>query len=309
MVGDLPGQAVYARLGRQLAGVIHLGLAVVPPEQDVPPVEERQIPAGPALLVRHRPQRAQRSVESAPLPVAGVALGERAVDREGDLVDAGVNQPDGLRLTQGQSVGARVEIGPREPLLDVLAHLHGTFVQERLAVVEEVDPREARTGLVDHAREEIEVEHAGLPGPRDPGLGRAAGLEAGDVARRGALDVEAGGQRAGVDRPDAGRRVAGQRQLEGAVAAEPGAARVEVGPQAPNRRGVPDLRERLCPRVAQHALHVRVGAAADHAPVAREHERAPGPGATEAGGEMIQRHRPAACRGLRRGGAAAQHSS
>ena len=68
-------------------------------------------------------------------------------------------------------------------------------MEERLAVVEEIDAHERRAGLVDDAAEEIEVEHAGLAGAGDAGLGRAAGLGARDVAGRRALDVEPRGQR------------------------------------------------------------------------------------------------------------------
>ncbi len=85
-------------------------------------------------------------------------------------------------------------------LLDVRAHLDGALVQEGLAVVEEVDAPERGPGLVDDAREEIEVEHARLARSRDAGLRRAARLEAGDVAGRGALDIEAAGNRRHVER-------------------------------------------------------------------------------------------------------------
>ena len=73
-----------------------------------------------------------------------VALGGRAVDRERDLVDARVHQPSHLLLGERQAVGARVEIDVRELRLDVLAHLDRALVQERLAVVEEVDAAERR---------------------------------------------------------------------------------------------------------------------------------------------------------------------
>ena len=49
-------------------------------------------------------------------------------------------------------------------------------MQERLAVVEEVDANERGAGFVDHAPEEIEVEHAGLTRAGDAGFRRAARL-------------------------------------------------------------------------------------------------------------------------------------
>ena len=72
-------------------------------------------------------------------------------------------------------------------------------MQKGFAVVEEVDPAERRPDFVDHAAEQIEVEHAGLARARDAGFGRAARLGARDVARRGALDEHAPGQRSGVE--------------------------------------------------------------------------------------------------------------
>ena len=44
------------------------------------------------------------------------------------------------------------------------------------------------------------------------------------------------------------------------------------------------------PRVAEDALAVGIGAAADQAAVAEQHHGAPRPGAGEAGGEIVQRH-------------------
>src|SRR5262249_33619219 len=95
-----------------------------------------------------------------------------------------------LLFREGESVGARIEIHVREVRLDVCAHLDGALVEERLAVVEEIDPDERRPRLVDDLAEHVEVQHAGLPRPRDAGLWRAAGLIAGDVARGRALYIE-----------------------------------------------------------------------------------------------------------------------
>ena len=86
-------------------------------------------------------------VEFPPLPVLLVARLRRAVDGEGDLVDAGVHEAAGLLLAKRQAVGARVEIDVREVRLDVLAHLDRALVQERFAVVEEVDASERRARL------------------------------------------------------------------------------------------------------------------------------------------------------------------
>ena len=87
----------------------------------------------------------------------------------------------------------------RELRLDVFAHLDGALVQERLAVIEEVDAPERRPRFVDHLREQIEVEHAGLARARDAGLRRAHRLVARNVAGGGALDIEAAGNRADVE--------------------------------------------------------------------------------------------------------------
>ena len=122
-----------------------------------------------------------------------------------------MDELSGPLYTQRQAVGARVQVHLRKPLLDVLAHLDRPLVQEGFAIVEEVDPRERGSGFVDHPGEEIEIEHPRLPRPRDPGLGRAAGLEAGNIARRRALDVEPRGKRPGVEWTDGGRGIVGQR--------------------------------------------------------------------------------------------------
>ena len=188
VIGQLPAQAVDADLGREAPRQVHLGVAVVPGEQDVAPVEERQVPAGPPFLVRHRAKVGERDVELPALAVLDVALLGRAVDRERHLVDAGVHEAPRLRLGERQAVGARVEVDVREMRLDVLAHLDGALVEERLAVVEEVDAAERRPDFVDHPLEEVEVQHAGLAGVRDAGFRRAARLRARDVAGRRALD-------------------------------------------------------------------------------------------------------------------------
>ena len=208
-------QSIDAELDGEPPRLVHLLVRVVPVEEDVAPVELRHVAAGRGLLVGHRAQVGDRQVELAALPVAHVGLLRGAVDREGHLVDARVDQPPRFFLVEGQAVGAGVEVDVRELRLDVLAHLDGALVQERLAVVEEVDPAERRAGLVDHPREQVEVEHAGLAGPGDAGLGRAAGLETRDVAGGGALDVEPAGQR----RRRAGRAPAPRRRRPAAASA------------------------------------------------------------------------------------------
>ena len=95
-----------------------------------------------ALLVDHRGEVRDRLLEVAALAVLHVALRRRAVDREGHLVDARVHEASRPLLGEGEAVGARVQVDVRELRLDVLAHLDGALVQERLAVVEEVDAPE-----------------------------------------------------------------------------------------------------------------------------------------------------------------------
>src|SRR6516165_2650247 len=118
----------------------------------------------------------------------------------------------------------------RKPRLDVLAHLDGLFVQERLAVIEEIDPAERGSDLVYDAAEEIEVEHPRLTRPGDPGLGRAAGLRARNVAGRCAFDVHAVGIGSSIKRANDRRLIFTERPLQRAVAAEFRSAGVEVLP-------------------------------------------------------------------------------
>src|SRR5438093_5308840 len=101
-----------------------------------------------------------------------------------------MHEPARLYLGQGKAVRAGVEIDVREVRLDVLAHLDGALVKERLAVVEEIDAHERRTRLVYDPPEQIEVEHPGLPRARDAGFRSAARLLARDVARGRAFDVQ-----------------------------------------------------------------------------------------------------------------------
>ena len=169
-----------------------------------------------------------RDVELPALAVLDVAVLGRAVDREGHLVDARVDQPPRLGFGERQAVGARVEVDVRKMGLDVLAHLDGALVEERLAVVEEVDPAERRPDFVDHSLEDIEVQHAGLARLRDAGFRRAARLRARDVAGRRALDEHPRRERTRVERSNGGRLVLLQRPLERAVAAELRAPGVQV---------------------------------------------------------------------------------
>ena len=223
-------------VGGHLPRALHLLVAVVPGEEDVAPVEDGHVAARLPLLVRHRAQVGDGDVEAPALPVALVRLLRRAVDRERHLVDARVHEAPRRLLLERQAVGAGVEVDVRELRLHVLAHLDGPLVQERLAVIEEVDAPERRPRFVDHPREEIDVEHAGLARARDAGLRRAAGLEARDVARGRALDVEARGLRRHVETALRRRLALRQRQLQRAVAAERRPAAVQVLAQRGNRR-------------------------------------------------------------------------
>ena len=65
---------------------------------------------------------------------------------------------------------------------------------------------------------------------------------------------------------------------------EPPAFR-SVAQRGDDRAG-PDVRDRRGARVAEHALAVRIGAAADHPAVAQHDQRAPRPGALETGREV-----------------------
>src|SRR5574339_1181385 len=73
MVGHFPTQAIDANFRGYLPRQVHLLVAVVPLEQDVAPVQERQVATGLPLLVDHRPQVGNRDVETAALTVLGVA--------------------------------------------------------------------------------------------------------------------------------------------------------------------------------------------------------------------------------------------
>ena len=129
-------------------------------------------------------------------------------------------------------------------------------------------------GFVDDAREQIEVEHAGLARARDAGFRRAARLGARDVAGGRALDVHARRAAAPASSGALRRRlVLLERQLQRAVAAELRAAGVQVRAQRGDGRSPVQTRATDAgPRVAEHALAVRIRAAADDAPVAEHHE-------------------------------------
>ena len=224
-----------------------------------------------------------RDVEAAALPVLDVAGLRGAVDGKGHLVDAGVDQAPGLLLGERKAVGARIDVDVRKAGLDVLAHLHGALVQERLAVVEEVDPLERGAGLVDGAAEQLEIEHAGLARARDAGLRRAHGLVARDVTGGRALDVHLRGQRPGVHRPDGGAAsfFSGSLREQSPQNFDPPAlssSRSRVIVPSP-----PYVLERGGPHVAQYAPGVRIGAATDDPPVAEHDQRGPWPASTESG--------------------------
>ncbi len=201
-----------------------------------------------------------------------------------------MDQPPGRRVVERQAVRARVEVDVREAGFDVLAHLDGALVQKRLAVIEKVDSDQRRPGFVHHPREQVEIQHAGLARFRDARLGRAASLRARDVARGRALDIHAAGELPHLQRSNDRRLFACQRQLERTVAAEPGPAGVEVCSQRGQRLSRPDGRDAGPSRIAQHAMSIRIRAAAHHAAVAEHHQRAPRPGARKPRGQIIQGH-------------------
>ena len=53
MVGDLPAEAIHADLGGHGPRQIHLLVAVVPFEKDVPPVQKRKVASGTPFFVNH----------------------------------------------------------------------------------------------------------------------------------------------------------------------------------------------------------------------------------------------------------------
>ena len=291
MVGELPAQSVDAEILCELSGALHLGVTVVPDEQDVAPVQKRQVAAGAPLLVSHRAEVVNRDVELAALSVSRVALGRRAVDRERHLVYAGVHEAARLLLVEREAVRARVQIILRELRLDVLAHFDRALVEERLAVIEEVDPRQRGSNFVDDPPEQIEIEHAGFPRASDPGFRCAARLVARDVAGRRAFDEHARGKRPGVERPRRRGLIFPKGHLQRAVAAEFRSASVELLAQPHDRWSAPDLADRHLARIAEHAVGVRIGAAADDAAVAEHDEHLPRPGTAEASSQEVQGHR------------------
>src|SRR6266487_5033062 len=239
MIRELPAEAIDLHPARHLARARHLLVAVVVREENVPPVDERQIPARAPFFLRRRAKISNGLVEVPALPVLRVALGRGAVDREGHLVDPRVDEPPDLFLREGEAVRARVEIDVRKARLDVLAHLDGALVQESFAVVEEIDPAERRPRLVHAPAEQLEVEHAGVPRAGDAGLRRAAGLRAGDVTGRGALDVQPRRKLLDVQIACGWRILFAEGEFQRAIAAEFRTAGIEVAAKVRRARSGP----------------------------------------------------------------------
>ena len=131
----------------------------------------------------------------------------------------------------------------REPALDVFAHLDGALVEERLAVVEEVDAAERRARFVDDPLEQIEVEHAGLARAGDARLRVRSTPARTRCCRRRCISMYSrDGQRRHASRSRCGGCSSFvERQLQRAVAAELRAAAVEIlsrgaEPSRPSRR-------------------------------------------------------------------------
>ena len=287
MIGDLPAEAIHADPLGELTCQRHFRVTVVPPEQNVAPVEERDIRPGSLFFIGHRAEGRDGEVEPAALPVFHVAFRRRAIDRKRHLIDARVHQPARLLFGQRQAVGAGVQVNSRKPRLDVFAHLDRALVQERLAVVEKVDSHERGADLVDDAAKKVEVQHSGLARSRDAGFRRAARLVAGNVAGGGALDVQARRHRAGIGRPHDRRVVFFERQLQRTIAAEPRAAGVEIQAKPGDRLTGPHVVDRRRARISEHPVAVGIGTPAHDAPVAEHDERAPRPGTLEARGEEV----------------------
>ena len=133
-----------------------------------------------------------------------VGVLRRAVDGERHLVDAASGPAGAPGSVKREAVRARVEVDVREVRLDVLAHLHGALVQEGLAVVEEVDADQRRPAS---SITRLNRSKSSMPACRVrvmPVSGAQQASVAGDVAGGGALDVEARGEAAGVERPRLG---------------------------------------------------------------------------------------------------------
>src|SRR5262245_54692322 len=108
----------------------------------------------------------------------------------------------------------------RKIRLDVLAHLNRTLMEESFAVIEKIDATERRTGFVNDAPKQIEIEHARLTRAGDAGFRGAAGIRTRNIAGRRALDEHPVRNRPRVERSDPWRLFLLQRQLERTVGAE-----------------------------------------------------------------------------------------
>ena len=146
-------------------------------------------------------------------------------------------------------------------------------------------------GFVDDPREQVEVEHAGLARARDAGFGRAARLEARDVAGGRALDVEPLRESARRSRSRCGGGSSGPSgSFSGQSPQKLEPPALMSARSCDGDRSAPDVGDRRGARIAEHALGVRIGAAAHHAAVAEQDADGPRPRAGEAGREVIQGH-------------------
>src|SRR5262245_21966706 len=133
MIGELPAETVHANLVRHRSRPFHLRLAVVVGEEDVAPVDEREIASSGVRFIGCYPQVANRLLEITTLAIDRVGLRSCAIDRECDFVDTGSNEPTDLILVESQTVRAGVKVDVRELCFDVFAHLDGALVEKGLA--------------------------------------------------------------------------------------------------------------------------------------------------------------------------------
>ena len=281
MIRDLPVEAVDAYPFGQPDGPGHLAPPVIPVEDNVPPVDERDL--APRLVAQ--PDEGLHDVddlgEISAAPVLLVGRLVRAVDGERDFVEPGSDDPFHLGFVEKQAVRADVEVDARVAGLEVFDHLDRLRVNERVAVVEEIEPDETRTDLVHDAAELVEREERPLPGGDEAGFLRTHGLEAGQVAANRGLEEDPG-QDFEVDGTLRDRRALGQGPLEAAIEAERRVAFIEAAPDLFHFIGAPDVEERGFREGAERSLAARIGAAADNLPVAEDDEDVEDPVAGEA---------------------------
>ena len=116
MIRGLPAETVDAEFLGEAPRQVHLPIAVVPPEQNVPPVDEGHVASATVLRLGDPSHVVEGHREVAALAVAGVRLLRGSVDRERVLINARRGQPADGVAAECQTVGAGVEMDVRVPL-------------------------------------------------------------------------------------------------------------------------------------------------------------------------------------------------